>query len=105
MKFIARTGFSRVWTNPRSKVFSVTTIEALIASGVGAVLGALLSVAIMEAVRQAAVVNVGSVSPLTFPWIEALKYAALAAAAAILAAIVPAWKSTQAAPSTALREE
>lgn len=89
----------------RSKVFSVTTIEALIASGVGAVLGALLSVAIMEAVRQAAVVNVGSVSPLTFPWIEALKYAALAAAAAILAAIVPAWKSTQAAPSTALREE
>jgi putative ABC transport system permease protein len=89
----------------RSKVFSITTIEALIASGVGAVLGAVLSVAIMEAVRQAAVVNVGSVSPLTFPWVEAVKYAALAAAAAILAAIVPAWKSTQAALSTALREE
>jgi putative ABC transport system permease protein len=89
----------------RSKVFSVTTIEALIASGVGAVLGAVLSVAIMEAVRQAAVVNVGSVSPLTFPWLEALKYAALAAAAAVFAAIVPAWKSTKAAPSTALRDE
>jgi putative ABC transport system permease protein len=89
----------------RSKVFSVTTIEALIASGVGAVFGAVLSVAIMEAVRQAAVVNVGSVSPLTFPWLEALKYAALAAAAAILAAVVPAWKSTKEAPSTALRDE
>jgi putative ABC transport system permease protein len=89
----------------RSKVFAVTTIEAIIASAVGAVLGAVLSVAIMESVRQAAVVNVGSVSPLTFPWMEAVKYSALATTAAILAAIVPAWKSTQAAPSTALRDE
>jgi hypothetical protein len=55
--------------------------------------------------RKAAVVNVGSVSPLTFPWLEALEYAALAAAAAILAAIVPAWKSTKAASSTALQDE
>jgi len=89
----------------RSKVFAVTTIEAIIASAVGAVLGAVLSVAIMESVRQAAVVNVGSVSPLTIPWMEAVKYSALATTAAILAAIVPAWKSTQAAPSTALRDE
>ena len=89
----------------RSKVFAVTTIEAIIASAVGAVLGAVLSVAIMESVRQAAVVNVGSVSPLTFPWMEAVKYSALATTATILAAIVPAWKSTQAAPSTALRDE
>jgi putative ABC transport system permease protein len=89
----------------RSKVFAVTTIEAIIASAVGAVLGAVLSVAIMESVRQAAVVNVGSVSPLTFPWMEAVKYSALATTAAILAAIVPAWKSTRAAPSTALRDE
>jgi putative ABC transport system permease protein len=89
----------------RSTVFAVTTIEAIVASAVGAVLGAVLSVAIMEAVRQAAVVNVGSVSPLSFPWMEGVKYSALAIAAAILAAIVPAWKSTQAAPCSALRDD
>lgn len=88
----------------RSKVFAVTTIEAIIASAVGAVLGAVLSIAIMESVRQAAVVNVGSVSPLTFPWMEAVKYSMLAVAAAVLAAIVPAWQSAQAAPSRALRD-
>ncbi|MGV0838140.1 ABC transporter permease [Mycolicibacterium thermoresistibile] len=89
----------------RGKVFAVTTLEAVIACGVGAVFGALLSVAIMEAVRGAAVASVGSLSPLTFPWMEAVKYSALATAAAILAAIIPAWKSTQAAPASALREE
>jgi len=89
----------------RSKVFAVTTIEAVVASAVGALVGAVLSIAIMEAVRGAAVVNVGSVSPLAFPWPEAIKYSALATVAAILAAVIPAWKSTQAAPSTALRDE
>jgi putative ABC transport system permease protein len=88
-----------------SKVFAITTIEAIVASAVGAVFGAALSVAIMEAVRRAAVVTVGSLSPLSFPWTEAIKYSALAAAAAIVAAVIPAWKSTQAAPSTALRDE
>ncbi|KUI38294.1 FtsX-like permease family protein [Mycobacterium sp. GA-2829] len=88
-----------------SKVFAVTTAEAVVACAVGAVFGAVLSVAIMEAVRGAAVVTVGSLSPLTFSWVEAVKYSALAAAAAILASIGPAWKSTQTAPATALREE
>jgi putative ABC transport system permease protein len=89
----------------RFKVFAVTTIEAIVASAVGAVFGAGLSIAILEAIRRAAVVTVGSVSPLTFPWSEAIKYSALATAAAILAAVIPAWKSTQAAPATALRDE
>jgi putative ABC transport system permease protein len=89
----------------RPKVFAVTTIEAVVASAVGALIGAAVSVAIMEAVRQAAIVNVGSVSALAFPWAEALKYSALATLAAIVAAVIPAWKSTQAAPSTALRDE
>jgi len=89
----------------RSKVFAVTTIEAVVASAVGAVFGAALSVAIMEAVLKAAVVNVGSVGSLTFPWSEAVKYSALATAAAIVAAVLPAWKSMQAAPASALREE
>lgn len=89
----------------RFKVFAVTTIEAIVASAVGAVFGAGLSIAILEAIRRGAVVTVGSVSPLTFPWSEAIKYSALATAAAILAAVIPAWKSTQAAPATALRDE
>jgi putative ABC transport system permease protein len=89
----------------RPKVFAVTTIEAIVASAAGALFGAMLSVAILEAVLRAAVVNVGSVSPLTFPWPEAIKYSLLATAAAILAAVIPAWKGTQAAPSTALRDE
>jgi putative ABC transport system permease protein len=89
----------------RFKVFAVTTIEAIVASAVGALLGAVLSIAIMEAVRSAAIVDVGSLSPFTFPFSEAIKYAALAAAAAILAAVIPAWRSTQAAPSTELRDE
>ena len=89
----------------RFKVFAVTTIEAIVASAVGALLGAVLSIPIMEAVRGAAIVDVGSVTPLTFPLSEAITYAALATTAAIFAAFVPAWKSTQAAPSTALRDE
>jgi putative ABC transport system permease protein len=89
----------------RPKVFAVTTIEAIVASAAGALFGAMLSVAILEAVLRAAVVNVGSVSPLTFPAPEAIKYSLLATAAAILAAVIPAWKGTQAAPSTALRDE
>jgi putative ABC transport system permease protein len=87
------------------KVFAVTTVEAVIASAVGAVFSAALSVAILEAVRRAAIVNVGSDSPLVFPVSEALLYAALATTAAILAALIPAWRSTQTAPSTALRDE
>jgi len=89
----------------RFKVFAVTTVEAIVASAVGALLGAALSIAILEAVRGAAVVDVGSVAPLTFPLSEAITYSALAATAAIVAAFIPAWKSTQAAPSTALRDE
>jgi putative ABC transport system permease protein len=87
-----------------SKVFAVTTIEAIVASVVGAAFGAALSVAIMEAVRRAAVVTVGSLPPLSFPWIEAVVYSALAAAAAVVAAVIPAWKSTKASPSSALRD-
>jgi putative ABC transport system permease protein len=89
----------------RGKVFAVTTVEAVIASAVGATFSAALSVAILEAVRRAAIVNVGSDSPLVFPLSEALLYAALATTAAILASLIPAWRSTQTAPSTALRDE
>lgn len=88
-----------------AKVFAVTTIEALVASAAGAVLGGLLSIAIIDAVRWAAVVDVGSVTPLMFPLSEATRYAALAMIAAIFAAVLPAWKNTQAAPSTELRDE
>lgn len=86
-------------------VFAVTTAEAVIASAVGALFSAALSVAILEAVRRAAIVNVGSDSPLIFPLSEALLYAAFATTAAVLAALIPAWRSTRTAPSTALRDE
>jgi putative ABC transport system permease protein len=88
-----------------SKVFAVTTIEAVVASAAGAILGGVLSIAILDAVRRAAVVDVGSVTPLVFPVSDATRYAALAMMAAILAAVVPAWKNTQAAPATELRDE
>ena len=89
----------------RFKVFAVTTFEAIIASAAGAVFSAALCIAIIEAVRRAAIVDVGSVAPFIFPFLEAIRYAALATMAAILAAVIPAWRSTQAAPSTALRDE
>ena len=88
-----------------TKVFAVTTIEAVVASAAGALLGGALSIAIIDAVRRAAVVDVGSVTPLIFPFSVATRYAALAMIAAIFAAVVPAWKNTQAAPSTELRDE
>jgi putative ABC transport system permease protein len=88
-----------------STVFAVTTIEAVVASAVGALIGGVLSVAILEAVRRAAVVDVGSITPLIFPLSEATRYAVLAMLAAVFAAVVPAWKSTQAAPATMLRDE
>jgi putative ABC transport system permease protein len=89
----------------RFKVFAVTTIEAIVASAAGALFGAVLSIAILEAVRRAAIVDVGAVTPLIFPSSEAITYAVLATMAAILAAVIPAWRSTQAAPSTELRNE
>jgi putative ABC transport system permease protein len=88
-----------------SKVFAVTTIEAVVASAAGALLGGMLSIAILDAVRRAAVVDVGSVTPLMFPLSDATRYAVLAMMAAIFAAIVPAWKNTQAAPASELRDE
>jgi putative ABC transport system permease protein len=88
-----------------AKVFAVTTIEAVVASAAGALWGGVLSVAIIEAVRQAAVVDVGSVTPLIFPLSEATRYALLAMIAAVVAAVVPAWKNTRAAPASELRDE
>ena len=88
-----------------SKVFAVTTIEAVVASAAGALLGGVLSIAIIDAVRWAAVVDVGSLTPLIFPLSEATRYAVLAMLAAVFAAVVPAWKNTQAAPATELRDE
>jgi len=88
-----------------SKVFAVTTIEAVVASAAGALLGGMLSIAILDAVRRAAVVDVGSVTPLIFPLSDATRYAVLAMMAAVFAAIVPAWKNTQAAPASELRDE
>ena len=61
-----------------AKVFAVTTIEAVVASAAGALLGGVLSIAIIDAVRRAAVVDVGSVTPLVFPLSEATRYAVLA---------------------------
>jgi putative ABC transport system permease protein len=88
-----------------SKVFAVTTIEAVVASAAGALLGGLLSIAIIDAVRRVAVVDVGSVTPLIFPLSEATKYAVLAILAAVLAAVAPAWKNTRSAPASELRDE
>jgi putative ABC transport system permease protein len=48
---------------------------------------------------------VGSVTPLIFPMSEAIGYAILAILAAVLAAVVPAWKTTQAALAPQLRDE
>jgi putative ABC transport system permease protein len=89
----------------RFKVFAITTVEAVVASAAGALFGALLSIAIMDAVGRAAIVNVGSVTQLSFPLSQALTYAALATAAAVIAAVLPAWKNLQAAPATELRDE
>jgi putative ABC transport system permease protein len=88
-----------------AKVFAVTTIEAVVASAAGALLGGLLSIAIIDAVRRVAVVDVGSVTPLIFPLSEATKYAVLAILAAVLAAVAPAWKNTRSAPASELRDE
>jgi putative ABC transport system permease protein len=88
-----------------AKVFAVTTLEAVIASATGALLGAVVSVPIIAAVGRAAIVDVGSVTPLIFPMSEAIGYAILAILAAVLAAVVPAWKTTQAALAPQLRDE
>ena len=89
----------------RLRVFSITTVEAVIASVAGGLFGALLSVAIAEAVRRAAIVNVGLITPMIFPWSDALIYAGLTMVAAVFAAVVPAWKSTKSAPASELRDE
>lgn len=89
----------------RARVFSITTIEAVVAGAAGGLFGAVLAIAISEAVRRAAVVNVGLITPLVFPWTDAVLYAVLATVAAVFAAIIPAWKSTRSTPATELRDE
>lgn len=89
----------------RVRVFSITTIEAVVAGAAGGLFGAVLSIAISEAVRRAAVVNVGLITPLVFPWSDAVLYAVLATVAAVFAAVIPAWKSTRSTPATELRDE
>lgn len=89
----------------RFKVFSITTVEAVIAGAAGGLFGAVLSIAIIEAVRRAAIVNVGLITPMVFPLSDAVMYAVLATIAAVFAAVIPAWKRTRAAPATELREE
>ncbi|OBY32323.1 FtsX-like permease family protein [Mycolicibacter kumamotonensis] len=89
----------------RLRVFSITTVEAVVAGAAGGLFGAVLSIAISEAVRRAAVVNVGLITPLVFPWTDAVMYAVLATVAAVFAAIIPAWKSTRSTPATELRDE
>lgn len=86
-------------------VFAVTTIEAVIASATGAVLGGLVSIAIIGAVARAAIVDVGAIVPLIFPASEATGYAVLAILSAVLAAVGPAWQTTQAALAAQLRDE
>jgi putative ABC transport system permease protein len=86
-------------------VFAVTTIEAVIASATGAVLGGLVSIAIIGAVARAAIVDVGAVVPLIFPASEATGYAVLAIVSAVLAAVGPAWQTTRAPLASQLREE
>lgn len=89
----------------RTKVFGITTVEAIVASSAGALFGAVLSVAVLESIRRAAIINVGLVTPLVFPWSEAVIYAGLATITAVFAAVIPAWKSTRSTPATALRDE
>ena len=89
----------------RFKVFAIVTFDAVIASAAGALFSAALSMGIIEAVRRAAIVDVGSATPFIFPLSEAIRYAALAAMVATLAAVVPAWRSTREAPATLLRDE
>jgi putative ABC transport system permease protein len=86
-------------------VFAVTTIEAVIASATGAVLGGLVSIAIIGAVARAAIVDVGAVVPLIFPASEATGYAILAILSAVLAAVGPAWQTTRAPLASQLRDE
>lgn len=86
-------------------VFAVTTIEAVIASATGAVLGAMVSIAIIGVVARAAIVDVGAVVPLIFPAAEATGYAVLAVLSAVLAAVGPAWQTTQVGLASQLRDE
>lgn len=89
----------------RLRVFNITTVEAIVASAVGGLLAAILAIAIGEAFRRAAIVNVGIVARLTFPWSDAAMYTSLSIFAAIIAAVIPAWKSTRATPASELRDE
>jgi putative ABC transport system permease protein len=89
----------------RFKVYSITTIEAIVAGTAGAIFGAVLAIPIGEAVRGAGIVDVGIVSPFIFPFSQAITYAAFATTAAVFAAVIPAWKATHTAPSTALHDE
>lgn len=86
-------------------VFAVTTIEAVIASATGAMLGGVVSIAIIGVVARAALVDVGAVVPLIFPATDATGYAILAVLSAVLAAVGPAWQTTRAGLAAQLRDE
>ena len=89
----------------RWKIFAIIIFDILIASAAAALFSAVLSMGVIEAVRRAAIVDVGSATRFIFPLSEAIIYAALATIAAALASVVPAFRSTQEAPATLLRDE
>ncbi len=89
----------------RWKIFAIIIFDAVIASAAAALFSAALSMGVIEAVRRAAIVDVGSATRFIFPLSEAIIYAALATIAAALASVVPAFRSTREAPATLLRDE
>lgn len=89
----------------RWRVFTITTTEAVIAGATGALCGAVLSLVVIQAVRHAAIVNVGLIAPMVFPWNEGLRYAVAATVSAVAAAVIPAWRGTRSTPAVELRDE
>ena len=95
---------SAVGATPRRLVAVVTT-EAVIAGAVGALLGAAVTVGVLDAIGQDAVIDVGILPPFVYPAATVAVYGVLAVAMAALAAQVPGWRATRIELAQALRDE
>ncbi len=93
-----------IGATPR-RLLSLVTVEAIIAGTAGALLGAVVTLGVLDAIGQDAVIDIGIKPPFLYPAGTVAVYGALAVAMAAVAAQIPGWRATRIEPAQALRDQ
>lgn len=87
------------------RIVGVVVLEAVVAGTAGALLGAVVTVGVLDAVGQDAVIDVGMLPPFQYPLGTVAGYGTLAVVVAAVAAQLPGWQATRIPLAPVLRDE